>query len=794
LVERDDHTIDATSSGATPAATGDLAIGDHFAERYVVEALIGRGGMGSVYRVRDTMVDEVVALKLLGMAGPDVLERFRREVRLARRITSPHVARTHDLGSYRGVHYLTMELVEGASLGHRLEKHGPMSPGKVARIGAAIAHGLAAAHAASVVHRDLKPDNVLLEQGGRVVVTDFGIARALEHERTRATGGIAGTPAYMAPEQLAGGDIDGRADLYALGVVLFEMLTGELPFEGDTPISIAVARLHRPPRDLASLRPVPQVLADMVAQLLVKERDQRVASAELAASKLEEAAAQIEASSGPSAPSTSALSVSGVSPSVITPSAASPSRTPSSTSGLRRTLAVLPLVYRGPAGFEHVPEGLADELVDLLARTRGMSTLGRTTTAKEAEKDRDPRALGRQLGATHVLDGTLQASGTRVRATVRLTDVATGVQVFSHKEELDAGDGFGLEERFARRIAEAVRLALEGIVGSDRISGEALDLYHSARKRARSPMVTDRVATVEALEQVIALAPSFAPALAMHALACVRALIAPRSASDRDWTETTNASLARALERAAHVPETHHAAAVFHSQQGHFRETARHARAALALAPAYPDAHLLLGQLKLEAGQAREGLEEIDVALDIEPGLVVGEYERARYQGLYGDLALYEPIVAKLLAANERVLWGQIEVRVGAWRGDPERIRRGMRTLEGSTHPIAAPLLNYARVCLREVPASEAFTQSATTFQFASPRVQSIALQMQAEALGIVGEVERSAECVGIAATTILVDLDWIDRCPAIDAVRARPEFPAWRRAVLTRCEEIWNA
>ncbi len=257
-------------------ASGDLVVGERFADRYTVEAMIGRGGMGTVYRVRDTMVDEPVALKLLGTASEDVVERFRREVRLARRITSPHVARTHDLGTHAGVHYLTMELVEGVSLGRKLEQDGPLAPARAARLAASIARGLAAAHAASVVHRDLKPDNVLFEAStGRVVVTDFGIARALESDRTKMTGGIAGTPAYMAPEQLVGGPIDGRADLYALGVVLFEMLTGELPFEGETPISIAVARLHHPPRDLNSLRAVPTELSRIVDALLTRERDQR---------------------------------------------------------------------------------------------------------------------------------------------------------------------------------------------------------------------------------------------------------------------------------------------------------------------------------------------------------------------------------------------------------------------------------------------------------------------------------------------------------------------------------------
>jgi len=788
LAERDDHTLDAANAPLEARlAMGDVGIGERFADRYVIEALIGRGGMGTVYRVRDAMVDEVVALKLLGAASAEVVERFRREVRLARRITSSHVARTHDLGTHAGVHYLTMELVEGVSLGRKLED-GPLSPSRAARVAASIARGLAAAHAASVVHRDLKPDNVLLEATtGRVVVTDFGIARALESDRTRATGGIAGTPAYMAPEQLTGAAVDGRADLYALGVVLFEMLTGVLPFEGDTPISIAVARLHRPPRDLTSLRAVPADLARIVDSLLAREREQRPETAASVAMQLEEMAGSLDQGAPAGAISMPTSATFGK---LVTP------HTPSGTSGLRRVIAVPAIVYRGGPEFAHVPDGVGDELVDLLSRTRGISAIGRAAVQNELSRERDPRVVGRHLSATHILEGTLQASGTKLRLTMRLTDVASGVQVWTHKEDLDGADAFGLEERAARRMAEALRIGLEGVIGSERISGEAMELYTSARKRARSPSVTERAPTVQALDRVIELAPTFAPALAVHAMACVRAWITPRLPTDpaptHDWKAEALTSVARALAHAAHVPETHHAAAMVGLQDGLYRDVARHERAALALAPAFPDALLLLGQLKIEAGDAKAGLENVEAALDIDPSLHAGYYERARYHGLYGDPVLFEDLSKHLYSLNERVLWGQLEVRVGAWRHEPDRIRRGLEALVRSPHPIAGPLSLYARVVLRDIAPPPGFGIGNTEFSV-SPRVRSIALQMQAEALAAIGEIEAAATCVASAATTVLVDLDWMDRCPLLEPVRQNEKFAEWRRAVALRCEDIWG-
>ena len=258
---------------------GPLEAGERFANRYVVLRMLGVGGMGAVYAVRDDAVGETVALKILtldvGGRSTEVLERFRREVRVARRVTHRNVARTFDLGEHGGIHFLTMELVEGESLDARLARQGRLPIAVGAEIAIQICEGLAAAHAAGVVHRDLKPANVLCARSGRVVLTDFGIARALADDGASAkvkTAGIVGTPAYMAPEQVSGGVADARADLYALGVVLYELVTGELPFDGDSPMAAAVARLLRDPEDPRTHMPdLPAELAALVLRCLARE-------------------------------------------------------------------------------------------------------------------------------------------------------------------------------------------------------------------------------------------------------------------------------------------------------------------------------------------------------------------------------------------------------------------------------------------------------------------------------------------------------------------------------------------
>ncbi|MEZ4454887.1 MAG: serine/threonine-protein kinase, partial [Nannocystaceae bacterium] len=284
----------------TPAPTPDPASrpssplsgpgGPLFAGRYELLRELGRGGMGVVYHARDTMVGDVVALKTLeisGGASDSAVERFRREVRLARRITHPNVARTHDLGEFNGHHYLTMELIDGSDLQGILARERRLGPMRAAAIAWMVCEGLAAAHAAGVVHRDLKPANILVERSGRVILTDFGIARAFAGDNAARTQGSVGTLVYMAPEQVTGESSDPRTDLYAVGLLLYEMLTGELAFTGETPLAAAIARLSAaPPDPRTRIADVPACLAELVLELLARAPEGRPPTAEAVSLRL----------------------------------------------------------------------------------------------------------------------------------------------------------------------------------------------------------------------------------------------------------------------------------------------------------------------------------------------------------------------------------------------------------------------------------------------------------------------------------------------------------------------------
>jgi serine/threonine protein kinase len=257
--------------------------GSLVAGRYEVVEEIGTGGMGNVYKVFDQKIHEMIALKLIKPEiGTDktIIERFSRELKTARRIAHRNVCRMFDIGEEAGTHFITMEFVTGEDLRSLIKRIGQLSVGKTIDIAKQVCEGLAEAHVLGIVHRDLKPQNIMIDREGKSKIMDFGIARFIRTKGVTITGTIIGTPEYMSPEQAEGKEADQRSDLYSLGIILFEALTGKVPFEGDTPLSIALKHKTEAPPDPRQLNPqIPEDLNGLILKCLEKDKEKRYQTA-----------------------------------------------------------------------------------------------------------------------------------------------------------------------------------------------------------------------------------------------------------------------------------------------------------------------------------------------------------------------------------------------------------------------------------------------------------------------------------------------------------------------------------
>ena len=279
----DDETIAMRVTAGMVPAGGEPKVGEVFAHRYEIQGVLGRGGMGVVYRAHDRDLDDGVAIKTLRSealsADPTLLDRFKQEIRLARRITHPNILRTHDLGETGGLRYLSMELVKGLTL-KQLVEAGDILPTPVGlRIAKQICAGLAAAHEVGVIHRDIKPQNIIIEATGGLKIMDFGIARLKEERGMTAEGTVVGTPDYMSPEQARGLTLDFRSDIYSTGVVLYEVFTGTLPFEGDTPLAVVLKHIQESPPSPQTRNPkIEPKISQIVLKCMQKDPKDRFQS------------------------------------------------------------------------------------------------------------------------------------------------------------------------------------------------------------------------------------------------------------------------------------------------------------------------------------------------------------------------------------------------------------------------------------------------------------------------------------------------------------------------------------
>ena len=768
----------AVSPASLPSAS---TPGRHvFAGRYEILGLVGSGGMGTVYRARDSELDEVVALKLLRrevMDQPGMLDRFRQEVKLARRVTHRNVARTYDIGESEGDKFLTMEFVEGEALSARLTREGALPLDAVITVADGICAGLQAAHAAGIVHRDLKPDNVLLARDGRVVLTDFGIARALFDAGRAATMGLAlGTPAYMAPEQVEGAaDLDERADVYALGAMLYECVTGERAWSGESIWALAAARLMQPPPDPRVKRPdLPTQAAELVLRCMARRREDRFASAAEVAAAL----------------ATMTLPAPRARPSV-------PPIAPAPIDADAKTVAVLPFQNLGAPGDDYIADGLSDDLLDALSMTPGLRVLARGAVAKYRGETRDARNVGRELRVQVVVDGSVRRSGDTLRIAARVVSVADGFQLWAKRFDRPEKDVLTTSDEAANAIAEALTVQRSAPARPSPSDPRALDLYLRARHAFRRGWRENTAESIALFEQALALAPDDPTILAGYARAQFRRFLFDTEASGAlEAEEKGRAAAERALVLAPRLGEAHAALSNVKWMMGDFLGSARDLREALRIAPSSPDVAELYGRMLLEAGHPERAVAILGAAAALEPSVDFSSGDLLRGRAFIGDWSAYEASVEREPKNEAQTnLHFFLMARLASWRRDRPGAAALRRHVERRDFPLRGEVLGMLEMV--ETGTLPAGTE-ATLLQWGrlvgrAKRRPMFLRQIAAEMFAYVGRDESALHMTVEADALGLIDVTWMDRCPLFASMRSSPEFVAVRDRVATRAREAMD-
>jgi serine/threonine protein kinase/tetratricopeptide (TPR) repeat protein len=655
--------------------TASINTGTDFGPRYHVESLLGSGGMGKVYKARDRELDRIVAIKVLRpdlMTDPMAMQRFKHELLLASSISHPNILRIHDLGEYKGVKFISMAYVDGGDLTQLMRKEGRLPLDRVLHIMRQLAAALAAAHGVNVVHRDLKPQNILLGSADHVYVTDFGIAKTLESDRTSVTrtGAVLGTPLYMSPEQVEGKQVDHRSDLYTFGLIFYEMLTGVLPFTGDTTFQLMYQRVHQLPKRPETVIPdLPSYLSRISLKCLEREPAKRYQNASEILVDLEQKHAPnqtrtvqitlpilsnrtwIISSSAAIVLLAGLLALPPVRDFVFRHKTAEPaSGIPSLKRG--KYVAVLPMRVLGdPSALNYVADGLVEALSAKLFQLHDMHT----TSASEVQKAKPSNSLSdvaRQLGVNLVVSGTIQGSGDKLRIIASLDDVAGGRRVWTQEFSGMQQDLLTLEDQIYGGVVEALALKPTSEESARATphpteNFEAYDLYLKGRSAMRGQQDVKNIQTaIDYYEQALKKDGSFALAYAGLADA---SLTMYHEKKDTFWSQKALGAAQQAERLNDNLPEVHFSLGNVYTASGKGSEAVSELKRALQLAPNSDDGYRGLGKAYLAIGQKDLALQAYQKAIELNPYYWVN-YNYAGHA--YSSLGEYD----KALAAFQRII------------------------------------------------------------------------------------------------------------------------------------------
>ena len=620
-----------------------LIRGRVFGQRYEVIEELGEGGMGIVYKVFDRKIDEKVALKVLApeIAGDErTIERFRNELKLARKVSHRNVCRMYDLSEEEKTQFITMEYVPGENLKNLIKRIGQLSKTKAVSIAKQVCEGLVEAHRLGVVHRDLKPQNIMVDSEGNARIMDFGIARSIRTKSITETGMIIGTPEYMSPEQVEGVGVDHRSDLYSLGVILFEMLTGRVPFQGETPLSVILKhKTEQPPDPRRFDDQIPVDISQMILKCMEKDKNKRYPTADALLADL------IEIEKGFTTTKTVrlgkkhlgigkpkekkivliALLIFLIVAMVVTGLFFYPGVFKGGQKSLN-SIAVLPLKnLSGISTQEYLSDGMTEALISNLAQMEALERVISSTSVMQYKNTTKPLPeIARDLGVDAVVEGSVLVFEERVRVSVQLIEARTDRNIWSNSYERDLKDILVLQSELARAIAREIKIVVTPaeqarLALTRPVNPEAYQLVLRARSLWNKRSEEDLMKAKELFEQAIETDPTYA--LAHAGLADAYNMLASYYfIQPSDAYPKAREAARQALGLDENLAEAYASLAwVKYRYEGDWFGAETDYNWAIGLNPSYAIAHHWYGSLLRDMGRFDEALSELEKARELNP-------------------------------------------------------------------------------------------------------------------------------------------------------------------------------